>query len=140
MNMEEIVDKYLGRKLMILNEKFMEVLTIGPDSAFAIVTMGKTEPHVVNSWNSYVTVEGDTLLIPAGRMLETEHNIERDNNIQLTICNREVTGKSYTGTGFLVRGKASFEKEGERFERIRDKFFWARAVLVVNVESIEQTL
>jgi len=125
----------------MIDKKLMEVLTTPPDAAFAIVTQGLNEPHVVNSWNSYVLVTGDEkLLIPAGRMFETEKNIERNNKVLLTISNREVEGKTYKGTGFLIRGVASFEKEGSNFNAIKTRFPWARAALVITVESTEQTL
>lgn len=107
----------------MLNEKFMEVVTSPPDSAFAIVSQGPSGPHVVNSWNSYIIVtEKEKLLIPAGRMIETEKNIKMNNNVLLTITNREVIGKSYKGTGFLLKGKASFVKEGPEFDLIYSNY------------------
>lgn len=125
----------------MIDEKFVEVLTSSPDSGFAIVTQGPNEPHVVNSWNSYVHIAEDgTLLVPAGRMAETEKNLEKDNRIQLTITNREVMGKSYKGTGFLVKGTGEFLKEGPGYDIIKSKFPWARAALAVKVDSLEQTL
>jgi predicted pyridoxine 5'-phosphate oxidase superfamily flavin-nucleotide-binding protein len=125
----------------MIDEKLLEVLTTLPDSAFAIVTQGLNEPHVVNSWNSYVQVSNEgKLLIPAGRMIETEKNIERDNKVKLTITNREVMGKAYKGTGFLIRGTANFIKEGPDFEVIKAKYPWARASLTIKIESLEQTL
>lgn len=41
----------------MIDKKLMEVLTTPPDAALAIITQGLNEPHVVNSWNSYVTIE-----------------------------------------------------------------------------------
>ena len=40
----------------MLNEKLLEVLSHPADGIVAIVTQGKEEPHVVNTWNSYVHV------------------------------------------------------------------------------------
>ncbi len=123
------------------DKKLMEVLTTPPDAALAIVTQGINEPHVVNSWNSYVQVTSDgKLLIPAGSMSETEKNIEKNNKVQLTISNREVQGKAYKGTGFLVKGTAAFVKEGSDYDTIKAKFPWARAALTITIESMEQTL
>jgi predicted pyridoxine 5'-phosphate oxidase superfamily flavin-nucleotide-binding protein len=125
----------------MIDEKLMEVLTTPPDAALAIVTQGPAEPHAVNSWNSYVHVNaGGKLLIPAGRMVETEKNIERSNRVILTITNREVQGKAYKGTGFLVKGTAYFAKDGADFDTIKAKFPWARAALSITIESMEQTL
>jgi hypothetical protein len=125
----------------MIDKKLLEVLTTPPDAALAIATQGLNGPHVVNSWNSYVQVTGEgKLLIPAGRMSETEKNIERDNKVKLTITNREVEGKTYKGTGFLIHGTAAFAKEGPDFDLIKAKFPWARAALTITIESAEQTL
>ena len=75
----------------MIDEKLLEVLTAPPDAALSIVTQGEDGPHLVNSWNSYVrTTEDGKLLIPVGGMAETEKNIERDDRVLLSICNREV--------------------------------------------------
>lgn len=125
----------------MINEKLMEVLTTPPDGAIAIVTQGLSEPHVVNSWNSYVNVTAEgKLLIPVGGMIETEKNIERNNKVKLTVTNREVQGKAYKGTGFLIKGTAAFIKEGSEFEMMKVKFPWARAVMAITIESSDQTL
>lgn len=125
----------------MINEKFIEVLTSLPDSACAIVTQGVNEPHVVNSWNSYIQVLGkDKLLIPVGGMKGVEKNIERDNKIKLTIANREVMGTMYKGAGFLVKGTAEFIEEGSEFDGIKSKYPWARAVLVITITELNQTL
>lgn len=125
----------------MINEKLVEVLNTQPDSAFAIVTQGPTEPHVVNSWNSYVRINNEeVLLIPVGRMMETEKNIEKNNKVKLTITNREVMGLRYKGTGFLIKGTGAFLKEGSDFDTIKSEFPWARAALAITIESAEQTL
>lgn len=124
-----------------MNEKLMEVLNSPPDGAIAIVTQGEGEPHVVNTWNSYVNMTSDgRMLIPVGGMHETEKNIMRNNKVNLTIANREVQGKMYKGTGFLISGTASFAKDGPDFEIMKERFPWARAALAVSIESAEQTL
>ncbi len=125
----------------MINEKLMEVLTNPPDGAIAIVTQGVSEPHIVNSWNSYVTVTPEgKLLIPVGGMFETEKNIARSNKVKLTVANREVQGKMYKGTGFLIKGTAEFVKAGSNFDLLKAKFPWARAVLSIAIESADQTL
>lgn len=109
----------------MISEKLMEVLTTPPDAAFAIVTQGLNEPHVVNSWNSYVHVtDAGKLLIPAGGMMETEKNIERNNRVKLTISNRDVEGIRYKGAGFLIKGTAAFAKSGSNFDTIKAVFPW----------------
>lgn len=124
-----------------MDEKFIEVLKTPPDAALSIVTQGEKGPHVVNSWNSYVLFgEDGVLLIPVGRMHETEKNVQKDDRVKLTVSNREVEGKTYKGTGFLVTGRAQFETEGANFDLVKKSFPWARAALVIKVESTEQTL
>lgn len=111
------------------------------EGVVAIVSQGENEPHVVNTWNSYVqTIEDDKLAIPAGRMVITQRNVEKDANVQLTFGSREVQGLQSMGTGFLVKGQAQFEQSGSHFDLIKTKFPWARAALVVTIKSSEQTL
>lgn len=125
----------------MLNEKLVEVITSPPDGAMSIVTQGVNEPHVVNTWNSYISISpDDKLLIPVGGMRLTEQNISRDNNVLLSIANREVQGKMYKGAGFLIKGTARFVKEGSEFDTIKEKYPWARAILEVTIISTEQTV
>lgn len=125
----------------MINEKLTEVLSHPTDGVVAIVTQGKEEPHVINTWNSYIYVTTDyKLLIPVGGMNRTEKNIEDNNNIWLTIGNREVQGKMYKGTGYSIKGTARFIKDGTEFEMMKKKFNWARAILEVTIEKAVQTL
>lgn len=125
----------------MLNETLVEVLTTPPDAAVAIVTQGPDGPHIVNTWHSYVLInDQDQLLIPVGRMVETEKNLAKDSRIQLSVSHRDVQGKKYKGTGFILSGRAAIEKEGANFTLIVKKYFWARAAMVVTIEQLEQTL
>lgn len=125
----------------MLNEKLLEVLTTPPDAAVAIVTQSEEGAHVINSWNSYAQItKEDKILFPAGRMHKTEQNLKADSRVKLTITNREVEGKSYKGTGFLVTGTAKFSVEGPDYDTIKAKFPWARAAIAIEVISAEQTL
>ena len=123
----------------MIPEKLLEVLKhVG---VVAIATQGETEPHLVNTWNNYIQVSDDgNLLVPAGYMYETEKNIARDNRIWLTIGSHEVAGNMGPGTGFLIKGTVAFVATGADFDRIKAKYAWARAVLVVTVASATQTL
>lgn len=125
----------------MINETLSEVLSHPADGIVAIVTQGADEPHVVNTWNSYVHItQNDKLLIPAGFMHRTEKNIISNNKVQLTIGNREVQGKMNKGTGFLIKGTARFLNGGEEFEMMKNKFVWIRAVLEVTVKHAIQTI
>lgn len=125
----------------MLSEKLLEVLSHPADGIVAIVTQGIDEPHVVNTWNSNVnTIDDGRLLIPVGGMTKTEENIGRNNKVKVTVGSREVQGKSYKGTGFLIKGTAMVVKDGLVFNMMKEKFPWARAVLEITVESAEQTI
>ncbi len=125
----------------MIDKKLLEVLTTPPDAACTIVTEGRDGPHAVNSWNSYIQITGEgCFLIPVGRMNKSEKNIENNSSVLLTIANREVQGKSYKGTGFLVKGTAKFVKDGSDFDTTKEKFPWARAALKITIISAEQTL
>lgn len=123
-----------------MDKKILEVLTSPPDAALSIVSQGPDGPHLVNSWNSYAITLDNRLLLPAGRMVKTEENLKNNPQVLLSIANREVEGKSYKGTGFLVKGLASFESQGNYFDMIKEKFPWARAALVIEITELEQTL
>jgi len=125
----------------MISKTLSEVLSHPADGVVAIVTQGADEPHVVNTWNSYVHVTSDDkLLIPAGFMHRTEKNITANDKVQLTIGNREVQGKMNKGTGFLVKGTARFLKDGEEFDMMKSKFGWIRAVLEVTIKHAIQTI
>ncbi len=123
----------------MLTDKFFEVLR--HEGVAAIATLG-AEPHLVNTWNSYIQVTDDRyLLIPAGGMHQTEENLAANPKVLLTVGAREVAGRrGQPGTGFLVTGTAEFLSAGEDFDRIKAKFGWARAALKITVESATQTL
>ncbi|MEL1136032.1 pyridoxamine 5'-phosphate oxidase family protein [Desulfitobacterium sp. THU1] len=125
----------------MLDQKLLEVLQHPADGAIAIVTQGAGEPHVANTWNSYANITADDkLLFPAAGMNQTQQNIEKNNKVQLTVANRQVQGKMYPGTGFLVKGTARFITEGAEVDMMKTKFPWLRAVLEITVESAVQTL
>ncbi len=130
-----------GGLKMPIDKQLLKVLSTPPDAALSIVTQGLSEPHVVNTWNSYVRItDAGNFLIPAGKMIETEKNIAVNNNVKLTITNREIAGKTYKGAGFLVTGIAAFVKEGPDYEMIKNAYPWARAALSIKILSAEQTL
>jgi len=111
------------------------------DGVVAIATVGSDGPHMVNTWNSYVIVTDDErLLIPAGYMNRTEANVAFDDRVLLTAGSVKVRGLQGAGTGFLVKGRASFVTSGPDFEVVKARFEWARATLAVRVESATQTI
>jgi hypothetical protein len=73
-------------------------------------------------------------------MHRTEANIAFNNQVLITLGSRKVAGNNGPGTGFLIKGIASIETSGSDFDLIKAKFAWARAVMAVTANSIEQTL
>ena len=125
----------------MLNEKLLSILAHPVDGAVSIVTSSDAGPHLVNTWNSYITVTpDDRLLIPAYGFLITEKNLTQNNAVILSIASKEIDGYNSKGTGVIVTGTARLVKSGEEFSRMKEKFSWARAVLEITVASVKQTL
>lgn len=122
----------------MFNEKFLEV--IAHEGVVAIVTWGADGAHVSNTWNSYLVVEENKLLIPAAGMRKTQGNIEQNHSVKVTLGAREVMGYKYMGTGFLVEGTASFLTEGPAYDMMKDKFPFLSRVLEIEAVSVKQTL
>lgn len=123
----------------MIPEKMLEALK--HDGVVAIATLGKDGPHMVNTWNSYVRISDDgRLLIPAGYMQHTEANIAFNSNVLITLGSSKVAGNRGPGTGFLIKGKATFITSGPDFDVLKTKFGWARATLAVTIDSVTQTL
>ena len=119
----------------------LQVLSHPSDGIVAIVTQGQTEPHVVNTWNSYITISGENkLLIPVGGMNRTETNLQLDNRVKLTVGSREIEGLRYKGTGFLISGTARMVTAGPEVEEMKNTYPWLRSILEVTIESCQQTL
>ena len=125
----------------MLNEKLLAILSHPSDGAVSIVTNGDDGPHLVNTWNSYITATpDDRLLIPAYGFIKTEKNLASRNEAILSIAGREIEGYKGKGTGFIVKGTTRFVKSGEEFDRMKERFSWIRAVLEVTVASAKQML
>jgi len=123
-----------------LPQKLLEVFK--NEGVVSIVSWGIDEPHVVNTWNSYlVATEDGRILIPAYGMRKTQRNIEANNKVKLTLGTRNVLGyKDYPGTGFLIEGTAKFLESGPECDLMKEKFSGLKRVLEVTVTSAKQTL
>lgn len=123
----------------MLNEKLLEV--ISKEGVVAIVSWSNSEPHVINTWNSYVNVTpDDRILIPAGGMQRTQKNVEQNNNVKITLGSKEVMGFQYPGAGFLIEGTAKFVASGSDFDMMKAKFPWLSRVLEITVSSAKQKI
>lgn len=124
---------------MTFPDKFKEVLQ--HEGVVSLTTWSKGTPHVTNTWNSYLRLDGDTILIPAAGMHSTEGDITENNRIILTAGAREVEGfNGYQGTGFRVEGTASFLTEGPVYDKMHAEFPFLSRVLAVKAETAKQLL
>ena len=123
----------------MFTEKFLEV--IGKEGVVSIVSCADNEAHVVNTWNTYLTIPEDgRLLIPAWAMRKTEKKTLKNDKVLLTVGSKEVIGRMGQGAGFLVEGKARFIPSGLEWDMMKAKFSFMTRVLEITVTSIKQTL
>ncbi len=103
----------------------------------AIATAGPDGPHLAATWGDYIRalgVEGDTVIIPAGGLRTTEANVEANPRIELLMASRQVQRPQGAGQGCLLAGTARVHTSGVVMDRVKARFPWARAALVVTVE------
>jgi hypothetical protein len=123
----------------MFSENFFEV--IANEGVVSIVSWGNDEPHVVNTWNSYVNITADgRLLIPAAGMRKTQKNVGFNNKVKVTLGSKDVMGYKFMGTGFLIEGTAKFVESGSEFDMMKEKFPFLNRVLEITVTSQKQTL
>ena len=122
-----------------LSEKFLEV--IKHEGVVSIMSWG-VEPHLVNTWNSYLVVtEDERILIPAYGFRKTQKNVDINNKIKLTAGSKEVLGyKDYPGTGFIIEGTARYIESGEEYNMMKSKFSFLTRVLEITVDNAKQML
>ena len=126
--------------MQMLTEKFFDVLK--KEGVVSIVSWGIDEPHVVNTWNSYLEVTPDErILIPAYAMRRTEKNVNQNNKVKIALGSKEVLGyKDYQGTGFVIEGTAKYLESGSEFDMMKEKFSFLTRVLEITVTSAKQML
>ncbi|HWI60268.1 MAG TPA: pyridoxamine 5'-phosphate oxidase family protein, partial [Symbiobacteriaceae bacterium] len=108
------------------------------ESSAALVTSGPEGPHLVATWNSYIEIlAADALAFPAGGMRQTQANVEAGSPVQLIIGSRDDAGK---GTGFLLLGQAEFQSDTPVHERLKRRFPWCRAAVVMHINRAEKVL
>lgn len=124
----------------MLTEKFYEVLK--HEGVVSIVSWGNAEPHIVNTWNSYLVITPDErILIPAYAMKRTEKNVNVNNKVKLALGSKDVIGyNDYQGTGFIVEGTANYLESGSEFDMMKEKFSFLTRVLEIKVTSAKQML
>lgn len=108
-----------------------------------IVTTGDDGPHVVGNWGDYMRklgIKEDMLIFPAGRYLQTEKNLHKNNRIQLFVASRSVQGTHTPGQGYLIEGTGEILVEGDIVDTVKAKFPWARGAMVIHVENVTAQL
>lgn len=122
-----------------LSQKFIEVLN--HEGVVSIMSWG-VEPHLVNTWNSYLVVTDDErILIPAYGFRKTQKNVEVNNKVKIALGSKKVSGfKDYPGTGFIIDGTAAYIEAGVEYDLMKSKFSWLNRVLEITVEKAKQML
>ncbi|MEI7522907.1 MAG: pyridoxamine 5'-phosphate oxidase family protein [Mariniphaga sp.] len=122
-----------------LSEKFFEVLN--HEGVVSIMSWG-VEPHLVNTWNSYLVVtEDERILIPAYGFRKTQKNVDVNNKVKIALGSKEVSGyKDYPGTGFVVDGTAAYIESGDEYDMMKSKFSFLTRVLEITVDKATQML
>ncbi len=122
-----------------LSDKFHQVLQ--HEGVVSIMSWGN-EPHLVNSWNSYLVItEDERILIPAYGFRKTEKNINVNNSVKISLGSKNVLGfKDYPGTGFIVTGKAAYIESGDEYNMMKAKFSFLTRVLEITVDNAKQML
>jgi hypothetical protein len=110
----------------------------------AIATSGPDGPHLAGTWAEYVRALGirndEVLLVPAGGLKKTEQNLSSDKRIEMLFGSRQVQGTHGPGKGCRIRGTGQLQASGELFDAVRKKFPWARGVLVIKAEEVNEQL
>ena len=124
----------------MLSKVFFEVLK--HEGVVSVISWGHDEPHVINTWNSYLVVTDDErILIPAAIMQTTQKNVDINSKVKLTLGSKDVVGfNDYQGTGFLIEGTAKFITSGEEFDSMKAKYPWLSRVLEITVTSCTQKI
>ena len=122
-----------------LSETFLEV--IKHEGVVSIMSWG-VEPHLVNTWNSYLVVtEDERILIPAYGFRKTQKNVDVNNKVKMALGSKKVLGyKDYPGTGFMIEGSARYIESGEEYDRMKSKFSFLTRVLEITVDQAKQML
>lgn len=110
----------------------------------AIATVGPDGPHLAATWGDYIRalgIEGDVVLIPAGGLRKTEANLKANPRVELLMASRQIQRpQGGGGQGCLLSGTAELQASGPAMDRVKARFPWARAALVVKVERASTQL
>lgn len=109
----------------------------------AMATVRDGNPHLVGTWGDYISALGineDEISVPAGWYQETEKNLEYNDRIELLCASRKIEGHHGPGKGCRIRGRGRILTHGKQADAAREKFPWARGVLLIRVEEVTELL
>ena len=110
----------------------------------AIATSGSDGPHIAATWGDYVRTlrpeDGETIVIPVAGYRATERNLVANGKIELIMGTRQVEGGRGPGKGCRIKGTGQIQTSGKLFESAKNKFSWARGVMVINIEEVHGQL
>lgn len=109
----------------------------------AIATTGSDGPHLAASWTRHVLalgIDGDEILIPAGRYEKTGENLQHDPRVELLFVARDVRRSDGEGQGCTVIGTGELQTTGPKAESVRARFPWSRGVLIVKITGLKTHL
>jgi len=121
----------------MLSEKLK--LVFQNEGIVTIIAQGKDFPHAVNTWNSYVELKDDYLIIPVAGMNTMEAILNHNNKVLVTVGSRAVEGLHGAGAGFNINGVANIKAEGDEYADVKNKFVWARAMMKIDINDYYQT-
>ena len=121
----------------MLSEKLK--LVFQNEGIVTIIAQGKDFPHAVNTWNSYVELKDDYLIIPVAGMNTMEAILNNNNKVLVTVGSRDVEGLHGAGAGFNINGVANIKSDGDEYTDIKNKFVWARAMMKIDINDYYQT-
>jgi len=110
----------------------------------AVATTGTDGPQLSATWGDYIRTlgirDGGIVLVPIAGYYGTEQNLAKDSRIEMLWATRQVQGKYGPGNGCKIRGTGQIQTTGEFAEAAKEKFPWARGVLVVKIQEIREQL
>lgn len=113
---------------------------LGEEGAASFVTTGPDGPHLVATWQSYIEVLDErTLAFPAGGYRRTEANLRTGSPVQMVISAKNPPGGGKS-TGYRLTGTARLEADTPLHARLRERFPWCRAAVILSVDGVEKIL
>lgn len=110
----------------------------------SVATHGADGPHLAATWGEYIRVLGirddEIVLVPTDGYHKTEQNLIEDNTIEMLWASRQVEGTFGPRKGCRIRGTGELQTNGQFAEAAKEKFPWARGVLVVTTEEVIERL